>query len=117
MDQVSYHEYDGPGTLEEREAVGASCGQSNCIIMRNHGLLTLGETIPRAFRSMYYLELSCQIQASANAMNEPLLLINADIQAKTTALEQSRRDADQFAMLEWEALLRMLDRQGSDHRN
>jgi ribulose-5-phosphate 4-epimerase/fuculose-1-phosphate aldolase len=117
LDEIGYHEYGGPGTLEEREDVGRSCGSANCIIMRNHGLLALGETIPVAFKRMYYLELSCQIQTAAVAGGEPMVMIRDEIVKATTELTAGRRASGTHGELEWQSLLRMLERQGADYRN
>jgi ribulose-5-phosphate 4-epimerase/fuculose-1-phosphate aldolase len=116
LDELGYHDYGGPGTLEEREDVGRSCGRANCIIMRNHGLLTLGETIPMAFKRMYYLELACQIQSAAVAGGEPLVMIRDEVVEATARLHAERRTSGAHGELEWESLLRMLDRQGVDYR-
>lgn len=116
LDELGYHEYGGPGTLEEREDVGRSCASANCIIMRNHGLLTLGETIPMAFKRMYYLELACQIQAVAVAGGEPVVMIRDEVVEATAELHRKRRASGTQGELEWESLLRMLERQGADYR-
>lgn len=116
MDELAYHDYGGPGTIEEREEVGRSCAAGECIILRNHGLLTLGSTIPEAFVRMYYLELACQIQSSAVAGGEPLLLIGDDVQRATAEYLVERRARRPRGELEWQSLLRMLDRQGADYR-
>jgi ribulose-5-phosphate 4-epimerase/fuculose-1-phosphate aldolase len=116
LDEIGYHEYGGPGTVEEREEVGRSCGSANCIIMRNHGLLTLGETIPMAFKRMYYLELSCQIQTTAVAGGEPLVMIRDEVVKATAELTAGRRASAAHGELEWQSLLRMLERQGADYR-
>jgi len=110
------HEYGGPGTLESREDVGAGCASANCIIMRNHGLLSVGETIPMAFKRMYNLELACQIQSAAVAGGEPLVMIRDDVIEATAALHRERRASGNFGELEWESLTRMLERQGADYR-
>lgn len=115
-DEIAYHEYAGPGTLEEREDVGRSCAGANCIIMRNHGLLTLGETIPVAFKRMYYLELACQIQTTAVAGGEPMVMIRDDVIKATAELHAGRRASGAHGELEWESLLRMLARQGAEYR-
>jgi ribulose-5-phosphate 4-epimerase/fuculose-1-phosphate aldolase len=116
LDEIGYHDYAGPGTLEEREDVGRSCAGANCIIMRNHGLLTLGETIPMAFKRMYYLELACQIQSTAVAGGEPLMMIGSEVVAATAELHSGRRASGAYGELEWETLLRMLERQGAEYR-
>lgn len=117
INDLAYHDYGGPGTLEEREEVGASCAKANNIIMRNHGLLTLGETIPQAFKRMYYLEQSCQIQTAAQALNEPLITIRKDVQQATFEMIDKNQGQPEYGEFEWESLLRMLDRQGVDYRS
>ena len=103
--------------MEEREEVGRSCGSANCIIMRNHGLLTLGETIPMAFKRMYYLELACQIQTTAVAGGEPIIMIRDEVVKATAELTAAGCVGGFYGELEWESLLRMLERQGADYRS
>ncbi|HSS63237.1 MAG TPA: class II aldolase/adducin family protein [Gammaproteobacteria bacterium] len=116
LNDLAYHDYGGPGTLEERDVVGHSCAKANNIIMRNHGLLALGETIPSAFKRMYYLEQSCQIQTAAVALNEPLVMIRDDVQQATFEMMEENQSAPDYGNFEWESLLRMLDRQGAEYR-
>ena len=116
LNDLAYHDYGGPGTLEEREVVGESCAQANCIIMRNHGLLALGETIPVAFKRMYYLEQACQIQTAAVACNEPLVMIRDEVQKATFEMMEQSQASPDYGDFEWESLVRMLDRQGADYR-
>lgn len=116
LNDLAYHDYGGPGTLEERESVGQSCTRANNVIMRNHGLLTLGKTIPDAFKRMYYLEQSCQIQCAAAALNEPLVMIRDEVQKSTFDLIGENQHRPDYGEFEWESLLRMLERQGVDYR-
>ena len=116
LHDLAYHDYGGPGTLEERDVVGKSCARANCIIMRNHGLLTLGETIPSAFKRMYYLEQSCQIQTAAAALNEPLTMIRDEVQQATSDMMKRNQSAPDYGDFEWDSLLRMLERQGVEYR-
>jgi len=112
MSEVSYFDYTGPGTFESPEEIGAGCGQSNCVVMRNHGLLTSGHTIQAAFYRMYYLELACQIQSTAAAMGD-LQAIDAGVQQETKDVYQKRHRNPELGQREWPALLRMLDRHGA----
>lgn len=116
LNDLAYHDYGGPGTLEEREDVGASCARANNVILRNHGLLTLGETIPKAFKRMYYLEQSCQIQTSAVAQNEPLVMIREEVQQATFEMLGKNQSQPDYGEFEWESLLRMLERQGVEYK-
>ncbi len=96
--------------------VGQSCVKANNIIMRNHGLLTLGENIPSAFKRMYYLEQACQIQTAAVALNEPLIMISDEVQKATFEMMRINQSASDYGDFEWESLLRMLERQGIEYR-
>lgn len=68
---LSYHNYEGASgehNLSERERLAESLGPNNhAMIMRNHGLLTVGETLPEAFVWMYRLTKACEVQALAQA--------------------------------------------------
>ncbi len=116
MPQISYFDYSGPGTFETPEEIGAGCGKSHCVIMRNHGLLTSGHSIQATFYRMYYLESACQIQCSAAAMGD-LREMDEAVKHDTFAVYSRRQANPELGQLEWPALLRMLDRQGSNYRD
>ena len=67
--QVAYHDYEGIALeIDERSRMARDLGKSSkAMILRNHGLLTLGETVREAFELMYYLDCACQIQIDAMA--------------------------------------------------
>jgi ribulose-5-phosphate 4-epimerase/fuculose-1-phosphate aldolase len=67
--EVTYHEYEGIALdMDERERLAHNLGPaSRCMVLRNHGLLTLGRTVREAFNLMYNLEQSCRIQLDALA--------------------------------------------------
>ena len=74
-DRLAYHDYEGIALdLDERRRLIASMGDKNAMILRNHGLLTLGSSVAEAFTRAYYLEKACQIQLDAMATGEPLRL-------------------------------------------
>jgi ribulose-5-phosphate 4-epimerase/fuculose-1-phosphate aldolase len=78
------------------------------MVLRNHGLLAVGPTIPEAFNSMYRLELACKTQIDAMACNTKLVIPSPEIVAKANAQWQpgvTRR----YGVLEWPAMLRQLD--------
>src|SRR3954466_3054390 len=72
--RVSYHNFEGPSMrLDERERLGPSFGRENqALILRNHGLLTVGKTIPEAFIRFWRLNRSCEIQLPAQSAKIPL---------------------------------------------
>jgi ribulose-5-phosphate 4-epimerase/fuculose-1-phosphate aldolase len=87
------------------------------MILRNHGLLTLGRTIREAFILMYNLEQSCRIQldALAAAGRAGVTLIPDAVVERTR--QQVYRPRGEQEHRDWPALLRMLDRRGVDFRS
>ncbi len=68
LNSVGYHDFEGPALdADEKPRLQADLGDNRCLILRNHGLLTVGETVADAFVNMYYLEASCQIQVRAQS--------------------------------------------------
>jgi len=87
---------------------------SKSMILRNHGLLTLGESVREAFELMYYLDCACQIQvdACAGGMENVLLMSKQAGDAASKQLERPNRPAKHK---DWPALLRLLDRKGINY--
>jgi ribulose-5-phosphate 4-epimerase/fuculose-1-phosphate aldolase len=114
--QCTYHDYEGIALdMSERERMAASLGKrSKVMILRTHGLLTLGETVREAFELMYYLDCACQIQIDAAAAGlENVQLMSQG--AADTAAEQFERPDRPSTHKDWPALLRLLERRGVDY--
>jgi ribulose-5-phosphate 4-epimerase/fuculose-1-phosphate aldolase len=111
--QVTYHDYEGIALdMDERGRMARDLGRtSKAMILRNHGLLTLGGTVREAFELMYYLDSACQIQIDACAGGLENVLLMTEAAAKNTAQQFGRpqRPAEEK---DWPALLRLLDRRG-----
>ena len=111
--QITYHDYEGIALyLEERERMQNNLGKtSRAMILRNHGLLTLGKEVRDAFEMMYYLDTACQIQvdACAGGMENVLEMSKAAVK---TSVDQFKREDRPALHKDWPALLRMLDRRG-----
>jgi ribulose-5-phosphate 4-epimerase/fuculose-1-phosphate aldolase len=116
IDELAYHDYGLPSTAQECEALGRTCASANCIVLRNHGLLALGATVPSAFVRMYALERACRVQVAAQAMEGRLRAIADDVQVGVRKRMTKRRAEPDYGRLEWTALLTMLERRGADHR-
>ena len=108
--RLAYHGYEGVALNDdERPRLVADLGQSNIMILRNHGLLTCGRGVPEALLAMYTLESACRIQILAQAGGGALTRIPHEIIA--TSVEQSRQvTKGKGAGLAWPGLLRRLDR-------
>jgi ribulose-5-phosphate 4-epimerase/fuculose-1-phosphate aldolase len=114
--QCAYHDYEGIALdMDERGRMEKSLGKSSKVmILRNHGLLTLGETVREAFELMYYLDCACQIQIDAMAGGlENVTRMSAS--AAATATEQFDRPDRPSNHKDWPALLRLLERRGIDY--
>lgn len=89
--QIAYHDFEGiTVNLEERQRLIANLGSRRQMILRNHGLLTWGETIPEAFVRMWTLQRACEIQMASEAMR------GEDIPIPPAAAEQATRASLQF---------------------
>jgi ribulose-5-phosphate 4-epimerase/fuculose-1-phosphate aldolase len=112
--QVAYHDYAGLSMdKSEREALATSLGDSKAMILRNHGLMTCGETVGEAFMLMYYLERACQVQMQVLASGQEYELIPPEMCKK--AVEQY--SSYPYGKFEWPALIRLLDQRSADFRN
>ena len=68
FEALGYHDYEGVSVhLDERERLLQSLGDATAMILRNHGLLAVGRTVPEAFGRLYRLERACQVQLDAAA--------------------------------------------------
>ena len=116
--RIAYHEYEGPSLdLGERERLLVDLGDGKAMILRNHGLLTVGRTIPEAFIWLYRLERACQVQLDAMAAGRLHLIDSA-------VVDHSNRETDRFleseagiGELEFQALMRRLDRIDPSYRD
>ena len=107
---LAYHDYEGVALNdEEKPRLVRDLGTSTFLMLRNHGLLTVGESIADAFLFMYLFETTCAIQVRAQAGGTPLtpipgiIIAGAQAQAKVVTKGLGGH-------LAWPALLRKLDR-------
>ena len=114
---LSYHDYEGIALNEdEKPRLVADLGNNLAYILRNHGLLTVGATIPDAFLMMYALETACQTQLMAQSGGAELVQVPAPIVAGIQAqVEQVTKGLG--GQLAWPGLLRKLDRRDSSFRD
>ena len=86
------------------------------MILRNHGLLTVGRTVPEAFIYLYRLERACQVQIDASAAGKLRLLTDS---LATRSLEDLRKGLTEKPKgdLEFAALMRKLDKTDDSYSN
>jgi ribulose-5-phosphate 4-epimerase/fuculose-1-phosphate aldolase len=116
IDDVVYHEYGVPATVEECEALGRSCATGSCVILLNHGLLTLGHTIHGAVMRLYMLERACELELIARQLDEPPVMVAPDVIERAAIRMKKMRATDGYGLAEWRGLVRQADRRGFNYR-
>jgi ribulose-5-phosphate 4-epimerase/fuculose-1-phosphate aldolase len=110
LSSLAYHDYEGLALNdEEKPRLVAHLGDKKNLILRNHGLLTVGTTVAEAFLSMFILERACKIQILAQSTGAELINVPEPV-VKGTAAQMSAVTVGQGAQLTWPGLLRKLDR-------
>lgn len=112
--RIAYHDFEGVTVREdERKRLVDDLGDRNLMILRNHGLLACGRTIPEAFSRLYMLETACRVQVAAQASGQSLLSPPPALcEDHATALE----DAD-GGELAYAALMRKMDKIDPGYRS
>ena len=108
--KIGYHDYQGV-VLDSKEEASllADLGQGEALILRNHGLLTVGRTIGEAFNWMHRLDLTARSQLAAMAAGAKLVQVPQPV-LQETYLNYQPQTRRPYGVMEWPALLRKLDR-------
>ena len=117
LHNLAYHDYEGVALREDEKArLVKDLGSKSFLMLRNHGLLTCGRSIPEAFQLMYTFESCCAIQIRAQSGGSELISIQPAI--ISTAMEQARQVSHGMGpdKLIWPGLLRRLDRLDPSYR-
>ncbi len=119
--QTGYHDYQGIATdLAERESLVADLGDNNVLILRNHGLLTVGRTVGEAFMWMYRAERACYMQLSVQQAGAEISPIPEEVQRTTierNRFNNSEKGYRPIGKVEWPALRRKLDRTDASYKD
>ena len=140
--RVGYHDFEGPAIDgAECARVVQDLGRHDVLVLRNHGLLACGASIPQAFNTMYWLENACRIQIDALSCQRPVcepaaqaidntvtcfagreITLANEAQASPVHNAEARQPHTAqggqggYGSLEWPALLRKLDRLDASYR-
>jgi ribulose-5-phosphate 4-epimerase/fuculose-1-phosphate aldolase len=118
-EMVAYHDFEGITVhAEEGPRVLQSIGQRKAVILRNHGLLSWGKTLPEAFAILWTLQRACEIQMATLSMGTPIA-VPAAVAAKCTR-DSLQFDADYGGGVGqdlFDALVRQVDRIDPSYRN
>jgi ribulose-5-phosphate 4-epimerase/fuculose-1-phosphate aldolase len=116
---IAYHDFEGiADDIGERERLVRDLGNHEAMILRNHGLLVVGRTIPAAFNLLFRMERACEVQVMALSCNTKLTMPPQDVLEKTFDKMKPRPELpNRNGELAWPALLRKLDRVDASYRN
>jgi ribulose-5-phosphate 4-epimerase/fuculose-1-phosphate aldolase len=114
-DRVAYHDFEGVTVnAEERQRMVASIGARRVVILRNHGLLTWGETLEEAFMWLWLLQRACDIQLMASAAGS-LRALAPDVLAQTRL--EAAGEQPEICKAAFDALVRQVDALDPSYRN
>lgn len=114
--RLGYHDYEGVAfNLDERARIQQSLGDNMALVLRHHGLLSVGETVADAFQIMYYLNKACEIQLTAAQMASLTPVSTIPEPLASYVCEQFKK-VEHERHLVWQAWLRKLDRIDPSYR-
>lgn len=113
-DNIGYHNYDSLVLARQQGGdLVKDLGKNSALLLRNHGMLTVGPTIPEAFFYAYFLEKACKVQCLIGNHND---VITPSHETALKAKADMRAFEKDLGQRDWEAQLRMLDRLGSSYK-
>ena len=114
---LGYHDYEGVALeADEKPRLVRDLGANRYLMLRNHGLLTVGRSVAEAFVAMYFFETACMIQVRAMSGGAPLRRIPQSI-VDGAPVQWDKVTRGAGGGLAWPALLRKLDRVNPGYRN
>ena len=102
LGSLAYHDYEGVALRDdEKSRLQADLGDANYLMLRNHGLLTVGRTIPDAFLNMYIFESTCRIQVDAQAGGELIEVNPAILQGLAQVMKTATMGPNRPPLRSW----------------
>ena len=109
-DRIAYHDFEGITVMDdEKPRLVKNLGNKNILILRNHGLLTCGRTIPEAFQAMWGLQRACEVQVATDSTGRDSIPVSAEVLAKTGQLMNLQAMGGPAGGLEFDALTRIIE--------
>lgn len=109
--RIAYHDFEGITVMDdEKPRLVNNLADKNILILRNHGLLTLGRSIPEAFQAMWGLERACEVQVATDSTGRDNILVGPEVLAKTEQLMTLQAMGGPAGSLEFEALTRVIEK-------
>lgn len=107
---IAYHDFEGVTVRdEEGERLLANLGKKRMMLLRNHGIVVMGRTLPEAFVKHWALQRACEIQVATASMGKPLLVSDEVIAVHQRDLHLSQVPGGPGAA-DFAAMVRLVDR-------
>ena len=108
---IAYHDFEGITVMDdEKPRLVANLGDKSLMILRNHGLLAGGRTIPEAFQNIWGMERACQVQVTTDSTGRPIVPVGPEILAKSEQLMAIQAIGEPAGELEFNAFARLIDK-------
>lgn len=117
FNRVGYYDFNGfEFHIDTRDAMRHAIGDKLILVLRNHGVLIGGRTIPEAFLKHHFFEASCRAQVAALSAGLDNLMLIDDDAAEAAASEHEALGYPDIHQRDWQATLRLLDDQAPSYR-
>jgi len=115
--QVAYHDFEGITVMPgEKQRLLDSLGDKHLLILRSHGILACGSSIEDMFMRLWLLQRACEIQVAADSTGQPLIPVAQTIADKTAELTKIQSAGVPPGELEFNALLRIVEKLDSSYK-
>ena len=109
--QIAYHDFEGiTVNADEKPRLIANLGDKSLMILRNHGLLAGGRTIPEAFQNLWAMERACEVQVATDPTGRPNIPVSPEILAKSEELMAMQAAGSPSGELEFKAFTRLMEK-------
>ena len=109
--RIAYHDFEGITVNEdEKPRLVANMGDKSLLILRNHGLLACGRSIPETFQNLWAMERACEVQVATDSTGKPNIPVGPEILAKSEQLMAMQTMGGPSGELEFNAFTRIIEK-------
>jgi ribulose-5-phosphate 4-epimerase/fuculose-1-phosphate aldolase len=108
--------FDGMGLGDEAERLTTTLGDKRVLIMGNHGVMAVGNSIARAFDELFYFERACQTYITALTTQKPLRIASDEVAEKTARQWEEYMDKVGFCDAHLREIREILDREEPEYK-
>ncbi len=108
--------FDGMGLGDEAERLTSTMGDNRVLIMGNHGVMVIGNTIARAFDELYYFERACSTYITALMTGKPLRIVSDEVAEKTAQQWDQFVNNSRYTEAHLSEVREILDREEPDYK-